>query len=140
MHNAIGINQLKFAQNLENTCILNFQLFYRKQFWQTCVIWNNKDSDQPVLGKTFWNKGLRQAKHMIQPQHVHTRKLNKCAPVYQKSVSVDTLFYLIKKIAWHSYCLTHCILGIGLVSYLVPCNCLNPGNHKEKASQIWLFR
>ena len=64
LHNSIGIKQRKFAQNnLENTCMLNFQMFCGKQLWQSCFIRNNEDSDEPVLRKTFWNKGLRQAKY-----------------------------------------------------------------------------
>jgi fumarate reductase subunit D len=55
LHNSTGIKQLKFAQN--------FQVFYGIFFLKTCFKWNNKDSDEPVLWKTFWNKGLRQAKH-----------------------------------------------------------------------------
>jgi hypothetical protein len=69
--------------------MLNFQLFYEKQFWQICFIQNNKESEER-------DNNLKQRDAPSETWYDRSM-LNKCVPV----------FYLIKKVTWHSSCLTH---------------------------------
>ena len=54
--------------------MLNFQLFYEKQFWQICFIRNNKESEER-------DNNLKQRDAPSQTWYDRSM-LNKCVPVY----------------------------------------------------------